>query len=75
MNTHITFAILIVLTITAALSANNQSAGWLIISLALVKLLLVAFLFMDLRKAHLFWKTSVVFFSLIFLTIVAILMH
>ncbi|MDP3441663.1 MAG: cytochrome C oxidase subunit IV family protein [Ignavibacteria bacterium] len=73
----ITFLILILLTIsTAALSNVNETLTfWLvsgILGISFVKVLLVAFNFMDLKKAHGFWKFSIVFIS--GLTVLGILM-
>lgn len=56
-----TLIVLLVLTaVTAALSLGH--ATWLagaILSIALLKMILVTFRFMDLRHAHLFWKSAI----------------
>lgn len=71
-----TLIVLLVLTgaTTAAVSSGNPT--WLaivVLTLALAKMLLVAFRFMDLRHAHLFWKGSFVFLSISFLSTLAVL--
>lgn len=40
-----------------------------------IKFLLVAFQFMDLKKAHLFWKLSLTFYLLIVVSILLLLMY
>jgi hypothetical protein len=56
------FTSLLVITITTTYVANSFSVSAfiapVIMVLAAVKFLLVAFQFMELKKAHLFWKIS-----------------
>ena len=56
------FTLLLILTISTAYIANSYSVSAfiapLIMVLAAFKFLLVAFQFMELKKAHLFWKIS-----------------
>lgn len=67
------WVVLIILTITIALVSNSTlstiQATILILGLSVVKFLGVSFYFMELRKAHLFWKISILFFVTIFFII------
>ena len=67
--------LLIVLTIIAALISNNGViyAVFGILILAVLKFIGVSFFFMDLRKAHPFWKGSILAFLLIFITMILII--
>ena len=58
-----TFILLLALTVMAAFVALNVSAEIMattVVTLALIKFWLVAFQFMELKKAHVFWKASVI---------------
>ena len=62
-----TLTLLLALTVLAAL-AFAYLQGWplltgLILLLAVLKFLLVAFQFMELRRAHWFWKSAVALFA------------
>ncbi len=65
--------VLIILTITTALVSNSaltiKQAVILILGLSVIKFLGVSFYFMELRKAHLFWKISVLFYVILFFTV------
>ena len=67
--------ILMVLTIVSALisESNLLYASVLVIVLSVVKFLGVSFYFMELRKAHVFWRSSVLIFVIIFSVISIIL--
>lgn len=69
--------VLIVLTICTALVANQilpfNVAVLLILILSTIKFLGVAFYFMDLRKAHVFWKISVIMYALLFVALVVVI--
>lgn len=43
---------------------------WLVMGLAAVKFFLVAFVFMELRKAHFFWKFATVLIGLLVVVVV-----
>lgn len=62
MNLHFVFVALMLLTGATAWTAASASSGNLMMILGGIKLLLVAFFFMDLREAHLAWKAIVVTF-------------
>lgn len=65
--------ILIILTITTALVSNHigfKVGGILILVLSAIKFSFVAFQFMELKKAHAFWKGAVLIFLLIFSTFI-----
>jgi len=70
----ITYFSLIILTITTALVSNFYSISpfilGLVIVISAVKFLLVAFQFMELKKANSFWKVSL---SLVLLLIVLLI--
>ena len=74
----ITLIVLIALTFVGALSSvfGGTGARWVplvIMGLAAVKFILVAFRFMELNKAHAFWRTSVVFISVLLAVLVGAL--
>ncbi len=77
MKNSITLGILLALTLLVSLaSARIQPGGYLVVlimGLAMTKLLLVAFQFMELKRAHLFWKTAIVFFAVVILSVVSAL--
>lgn len=74
----IVWVVLILLTITTALVSNSaltlNQAAILILGLSVVKFLGVSFYFMELRKAHFFWKTSVVTFVVLLTTILVLML-
>jgi len=77
MKNHLYFKVLIsllALTLLAALvvtlDIGLKAASAIILALFIVKFLGVAFYFMELKKAHVFWKSSVLIFVSIFLAIV-----
>lgn len=60
----VTLIALLVLTgITAVVFFSTSHSLTAILVLAMAKVLLVLFRFMDLRHAHMFWKFTVVLFS------------
>lgn len=61
-----TFILLLALTVIAAFVALNVSAEIMattVVTVALIKFWLVAFLFMELKKAHAFWKYLILGFG------------
>ena len=61
-----TFILLLALTVMAAFVALNVSAEIMattVVTLALIKFWLVAFQFMELKKAHPFWKYLILGFG------------
>jgi len=54
----ISLIILLMLTMITAALAGMKGATLLILLIAVIKFLLVAFQFMELKKAHLFWKAA-----------------
>jgi Prokaryotic Cytochrome C oxidase subunit IV len=74
MNSKLTWIVLIILTIGSALISklNSNYAVLTILVFSSLKFLGIAFEFMELKKAHLFWKTMVVGFLIIFATSVAL---
>lgn len=79
MKNHLYFKallLLLILTILAALvvtlDIGLKAASALILVLFMLKFLGVAFYFMDLKKAHIFWKSAVLIFVLIFFGIILI---
>lgn len=59
----ITFVVLLFLTLTTALLSAQRIASqglvFAILAISAIKFMLVTYQFMDLKKAHSFWKTSV----------------
>ncbi|WP_246067674.1 cytochrome C oxidase subunit IV family protein [Changchengzhania lutea] len=64
----ITWIILIVLTIVSALISKLEGAYIvvMILILAVFKFLGIAFQFMEIKKAHSFWKTLIIVFIFLF---------
>ena len=64
----ITWIILIVLTITSALVSKLESKYIVLIILILsaLKFFGIAFQFMEIKKAHVFWKTIIIGFIFLF---------
>lgn len=61
MNIHITFISLLALTGISAWAASGQGGNLpILLGLGCIKLLLVAFFFMELNHAHMFWKCAMV---------------
>jgi hypothetical protein len=54
----LTYGILILLTLATALISNSNAPVAIIMGISSIKFLMVAFQFMELKKANLFWKTS-----------------
>jgi hypothetical protein len=75
-STLITWVSLISLTILSAIiSTYFFKVGYLvelILLLAAIKFIIVAYFFMDLKKAHIFWKTATLLFLLIFLMLIIV---
>jgi len=74
----LTIIILFILTISTALVSHyGEKWNWLafiIMGISGIKFLLVTFEFMELKKAHTFWKTIIpIYLIVIILTIVLIL--
>lgn len=72
-----TFILLLALTVIAAFLALNVSAEIMattVVTLALIKFWLVAFQFMELKKAHLFWKYLILGFGSLMMIILIILL-
>ncbi|MFO7672930.1 MAG: cytochrome C oxidase subunit IV family protein [Lutibacter sp.] len=77
MKNHLYFKILILLlalTILAALvvtlDVGLKTASAIILALFMLKFLAVAFYFMELKTAHVLWKSAVLIFVSVFLGIV-----
>lgn len=64
----ITWIILIVLTITSALVSKLESkyVVSIILILSALKFFGIAFQFMEIKKAHVFWKTIIIGFIFLF---------
>ena len=61
-----TFILLLTLTLVAALATSNVSPEIIVttvVALAFIKFWLVAFQFMELKKAHPFWKYLILGFG------------
>ena len=65
-----TWIVLIIFTIATAIIANyftdNQYTKELILGISILKFIGVAFYFMELKKAHTFWKASMIIFLALF---------
>lgn len=64
---------LIVLTILVALVSTNlkelKYVTILILGISMLKFMSISFYFMELKKAHIFWKTSILIYLFLFSTI------
>ncbi len=73
-----TLIILLVLTVAVGILSGLESVSpfWfmLILGLSCIKFLLVAFQFMELKKAHAAWKVLIVAYLLIFFSAVSIVL-
>jgi len=71
----ITWGILIVLTIASSLLSGIQSkyTVLLIMGISALKFIGVAFQFMELKKAHLFWRVLLVSFLTIYTMLILII--
>ncbi len=67
---NIILSVLILLTVIAAVTSELEMkyAVFALIGFAIIKFIGVTFFFMDLRKAHTFWKVAILIFLLIFTT-------
>ncbi|GGK44039.1 MULTISPECIES: cytochrome C oxidase subunit IV family protein [Flavobacteriaceae] len=72
------WVVLIMLTITTTLVSNSTLSktrvAILILGLSVFKFFGVSFYFMELKKAHIFWKISITIF-VVFLTTILVLMR
>ena len=68
MNFHVTILFLLALTGITAWAGHTDQGALVQITLGCIKLLLVGFLFMELRRAHLFWKVAIVGTVVLFVT-------
>ena len=69
-----TWIVLLLLTLFSAMIANAKSitfAALLILVLAAIKFLIVALYFMEMSKAHVFWKITIIGFLLLFVGIIS----
>ena len=68
--TTITWIILIGLTISSAVFSMLQYEyfEFIILTLAILKFIGIAFQFMELKKAHVFWKVVICVFLIIFVS-------
>lgn len=61
-NLIITYGFLVLLTVATAFISSSMAISivglGLIMGISAIKFLLVAYQFMEIRKAHIFWKTS-----------------
>lgn len=73
MKQHLFLKVLIILIVLTAVSAlisgnliNSTYAVVIIVVLSILKFIGVSFYFMELKKAHVFWKASILLFVMIF---------
>ncbi|TGV02332.1 cytochrome C oxidase subunit IV family protein [Flavivirga rizhaonensis] len=71
----ITWIVLLVLTLASALFSKLESKYIIlvILILAALKFLGIAFQFMEMKKAHVFWKTLIIGFLALFVIILLII--
>jgi len=73
-----TLILLYILTTVSAL-VSAYLYGWkffvfTILGLSAIKFMLVAFDFMEMKKAHGFWKFFIIFYLIIFVTVVSLIL-
>lgn len=74
----ITLVILAILTISTAVFSNTETIKYvvaIILVLSAIKFFLVAFQFMELKKAHGLWKGLVIGFVSFFVLIISLFLH
>ncbi len=73
----ITLVLLISATLfTSVISVNSDSLKYVVFVILIVsgiKFSLIAFQFMELKKAHIFWKTALICFLVLFFGVVSII--
>ncbi len=71
----ITLVLLVILTILSAVVSNHavKYAGTIILVLAGLKFIGIAYYFMDLIKAHVFWRTIIGVFVFVLLAVILVL--
>lgn len=69
----ITLIVLLALTGATAIIAGASYGAAILLGLAMAKILLVTFRFMDLRHAHFFWKGAIILTFAITLTTIGLL--
>ncbi len=69
MNTHLVYGTLLALTGSAAWAASARLDAPVLLGLGCAKLLVIAYYFMDLKDAHIFWKTAPVLFVGLFMAV------
>lgn len=64
-----TWILLLILTVTSAIFANVKGTyiTFILLGFAVLKFIGVAFLFMELKKAHPFWKIALISFLFVFI--------
>lgn len=65
-------ALTILATLVVTLDIGLKVASAIILALFMLKFLGVAFYFMELKKAHVFWKSVVIIFVMLFSTIILV---
>ncbi|WP_103071649.1 cytochrome C oxidase subunit IV family protein [Aquimarina sediminis] len=71
----ITYILLIVLTIISGLISGVEDNGipFVILLLSVLKFIGVSFYFMDLKKAHIFWKSAIFCYLSVLVIVVLII--
>ncbi len=77
--THKTTLILLYILTTVSALVSAYLYGWkffvfTILGLSAIKFMLVAFDFMEMKKAHVFWKFFIVFYLVVFITVVSLIL-
>jgi len=77
--THKTTLILLYILTTISALVSAYLYGWkffvfTILGLSAIKFMLVAFDFMEMKKAHGFWKFFIIFYLIIFVTVVSLIL-
>ncbi len=74
-----TLGLLYLLTfLTAYFSKSQEHLSWIttiILGLSGIKFVSVAFQFMELKKANTFWKSMIIVYLALFITIISVIVH
>ena len=77
MNSTFAWFILIILTVASGWISKleNTYVVFLILLFSLLKFLCIAFQFMEMKRAHIFWKTMIVGFLFVFVASIVLVIN
>lgn len=75
MNNKLALAILLLLTVLMSAISGDRIFLFLLIVIGAIKFVLVAFQYMEVKQAHVFWKLMMILFSGILFTLMYMLKY